>query len=300
MAADNLGFLKTVCGSEYAPTAMPRLCSRVPALLGLFLFVVTTGPLVAQDLAAIYHHSDAESRQTSSSGWDAFLAEHRSQRAAGYRLTDLETYRDGADERRYLGLYTKSVLEDHVERVSGWSNFIKLKRAMVDREFTLVDVAAVVNNESDYDFYGVWVKDEHPVIHKVWFLDSKETMLDRTRKMARDRFKIKRAYVLPIPNGEPAFVVLYHFSPVNRFNFIHFADTPEEFAAEIAERRRSKVQLIDYAHYREGNRDQYLGIFQDGDYDAAFLPGVPFGGLGVASDSLAAARGLRLVNLTVN
>ncbi len=273
---------------------MNKFCTCVLALL----FLVPG--LHAQDLAAIYHHSDAEVRQVDIAGWEAFLADHESQVSAGYRLTDLETIRNGADERRYLGIYTQSSLEDHVEQVSTWAEFIKLKRKMADYEYTMIDVAAVVNNESDYDFYGVWVKEAHPVIHKVWFLDSRETMVDRTKKMARDRFKIKKVHVLAVPNGEPAFVVLYHFSPINRYNFLHFSETPEDFAEEVQERIASKVQLIDYAYYREGNQNLYMGIFQDGDYDTEFIPHIENADIGARSDSLVATRGLQLVNLSVN
>ncbi|MEM1358920.1 MAG: hypothetical protein AAGF89_12015, partial [Bacteroidota bacterium] len=51
--------------------------------------------LFAQQFSAIYQPSDAEVKQITSSGWDAFLAEHSRQNAAGFRLTDLESYRDG-------------------------------------------------------------------------------------------------------------------------------------------------------------------------------------------------------------
>ena len=282
------------------PFSLPlRPRPQVTLAAVLLLSALLPALLTAQEVSAIFHHSDTEVRQVDETGWEAFRAAHARLNGEGYRLTDLETYREGAEDRRYLGVYTKSPLADHVERRSSWSEFIKLKREMAKKEFTMIDVAAVVNNESDYDFYGVWVKEDNPTIHKVWFLDSRKTMLDRTRAMAKDRFKIKRIHVLNVPTGEPAFVVLYHFSPVNRYNFIFFADTPEQFAAEVAERVRSKVQIIDYARFRYGDRDQYVGIFQDGDYDAEFLTPTALETLAAQADSLAGTRGLRLVNLSV-
>ena len=265
----------------------------------LFVCLLASSTVGAQELAAIYQPSDAEVRRVDKDSWEVFLSDHAQQRAAGYRLTDLETYRPNGGERRFAGLYTQSALRDSVGRAAGWAEFVRLKRLMASADYTLIDVAAVANNESDFDFYGVWVKEEHPTIHKVWFLNSEETTIERTTAMATDRFKIKKVHVVPVPNGEPAFVVLYHFSPINRFNFLYFSDTAEEFASEVGERRRSGVQLIDYAQFRVGNAERFVGIFQDGNYTSAFVPRLPLGELGVKSDSLG-GEGLRLVNLSVN
>jgi hypothetical protein len=118
--------------------------------------------------------------------------------------------------------------------------------------------------------------------------------------MAKARFKIKRVHVLDVPNGEPSFVVLYHFSPVDRFNFLYFADTVEEFQTEYEERKRSKVELIDFDRFREGNNTRYVAIFQDGAYDSAFATDLPIDQINAKADSLASARGLKLVNLSVD
>ena len=273
-------------------TYFTRVCA-------LFVLLSVGAGLAAQELAAIYQASDADVRRVDTDGWEAFLSDHTRQRAAGYRLTDLETYRPEGGKRRFAGLYTQSALRDSVGRAAGWAEFVRLKRLMAAAEFTLIDVAAVANNESDFDFYGVWVKEDHPTIHKVWFLNSEETTVERTTAMAADRFKIKKVHVVPVPNGEPAFVVLYHFSPINRFNFLHFSETAAAFAKEVAERRRSGVQLIDYAQFRMGNEVRYLGIFQDSSYDNHFISRLPVEELPAKTDSLGQV-GMRLLNLSVN
>jgi len=264
-----------------------------------FLLTLCTS-VRAQNFSAIYQPSDAVVKSITSAGWDAFLAEHQNQRAAGFRLTDLETYKVGGNTRSFVGLYTESPLEDHVEMTSSWKDFIKLKRAMVKKEYTMIDVAAVTLNESDANFYGVWVKEANPSIHKVWLLDSRETIIKKTRDMARQRFKIKRVHVLNELDSEPSFVVLYHFSPVNRFNFLYFADSLEEFNKEYDERKGSKVQLLDFDRFREGNTTQYVAIFQDGEYESAFATDLPIDRINAKGDSLSKAAGLKLVNLSVD
>lgn len=253
-----------------------------------------------QQFSGIYQPSDAEVRVITKLGWEAFLADHASQQAAGFRLTDIETYKEGGDERSYVGIYTESPLRDSVGVADSWAKFIKLKRKMVKSGYTMVDVAAVTLNESDANFYGVWVKEAQPSIHKVWLLDSRETILKKTRDMAKERFKIKRVHVLDVPNGEPSFVVLYHFSPVDRFNFLSFADSLEDIQKERDERKLSKVQLIDFDRFREGNTTQYVAIFQDGEYDSEFVSAVPIEIIGGTADTLQAQRGLKLVNLSVD
>jgi hypothetical protein len=269
------------------------LLLAMASLVGLALSAQT-------QFSAIYQPSDAEVRVVTKLGWDAFLADHTSQQAAGFRLTDIETYKEGGAERSYVGIYTESPLRDSVGMADSWARFIKLKRKMATAGYTMIDVAAVTLNESDANFYGVWVKEAQPSIHKVWLLDSRETILKKTRDMAKDRFKIKRVHVLDVPNGEPSFVVLYHFSPVNRFNFLFFADTLEEFNKEASERRKSKVQLIDFDRFREGNTTQYVSIFQDGEYDSHFVTAAPIGDIDAKAKTLEAERGLKLVNLSVD
>jgi len=264
------------------------------------LLLAFAAALPAQNFSAIYQFSDAKIRQETSSGWEGFLEEHRQQNASGYRLTDLETYREGGNPRQYVGIYTQSPLRDSVGKASSWSAFIKLKRKMAAAEYTMIDVAAVVLNETDADYYGVWVKDETPTIHKVWLLNDREMIIKRTRLMAKDRFKIKRVHVLNIPNGEPAFVVLYHFSPINRFNFLYFANSLQEFGKEREARKRSKVELIDFDRFREGDKTQYVAIFQDGEYDSDFLTAKPIGEVNSQATVLDGSRGLKLVNLSVD
>lgn len=264
------------------------------------LLCLGTLGLAAQNFSAIYHVSDSKVERSASSSWEAFLADHARRNAAGYRLLDLETARGENNARAFHGLYTQSPLEDHVERASTWADFIALKRKMVDEGYTMIDVAGVVRNESDTDFYGVWVKETEPKIHKVWLLNSYETVLDRTKEMAKDRFKIKRIHVLDVPNGEPNFIVLYHFSPINRFNFLYFTTSLEEFMREVDERRASDVQLIDFDRHRSGDQIQYVAVFQDGEYDTFFLHDADMKRVEAVADSLLSAKNLRLINLTVD
>lgn len=250
--------------------------------------------------SAIYQPSDAEVRQVVSPGWEAFQAEHQRQNAAGFRLTDIETYKIGGAERQFVGLYTESPLPDLVQKATSWAGFIKLKREMVKKGYTMVDITGVVLNESDTDFYGVWVKEANPTIHKVWLLDSQETIVKRTRAMAKDRFKIKRVHVLDIPNGEPSFIVLYHFSPIDRYNFLFFSDDLEAFTQEKEERRSSQVELIDFDRFRSGPEVKYVAIFQDGDYDSEFVSAKSMAEIELQARALKKSRGLKLVNLSVD
>lgn len=257
-------------------------------------------PAFAQNFSAIFQPSDAEVRTVTSAGWDAFRSENSSMTAAGFRLTDLETFKEGGDARTFVGTFTKSPLEGVVEMTEGWTAFIKLKRKMVKDGFTMIDIAAVTLNESDVNFFGVWVKEDNPTIHKVWLLDSRETIESKTKDMAKARFKVKRVHVLDVPNGEPSFVVLYHFSPIDRFNFLYFSDTMEGFEKEYNERKVSMVELIDFDRFRTGNTTRYVAIFQDGDYESSFLTNQPFSTIQTKSDSLARNHGLKLVNLSVD
>ena len=272
--------------------------------LPLLLFTLLSTCVLAQNddgkkFSGIFQPSDAEIHTVTQTGWDSFLAEKQRQRSAGFRLLDLETYRKGGD-RNYVGTFSKSPLRDSVGVAHSWSEFIRLKRKMARAEYTMVDVTAVVLNESDTDFYGVWVKEETPTIHKVWLLDSRKTIAKKTKDMAKDRFKIKRVHVLDVPNGEPSFVVLYHFSPINRFNFLSFADDLAAFNEELLSRKESKVQLIDFDRFREGNETRYVAVFQDGEYDSEFLSDKPLSELQAQGKELDKEKGLKLVNLCVD
>lgn len=264
------------------------------------VFLVYSTLVAGQTFSAIYQPTDLDIRTVVEGSWEAFVAENQQQQAAGYRLIDVETFRGAAGERNFVGTFTESPLPSALESTNGWTDFIALKRKMVNEGYTMIDVAAVPLNESDVRFFGVWVKEDNPTIHKVWLLDSQKTIVQKTREMANKRFKIKRVHVLDVPNGEPAFVVLYHFSPVDRFNFLYFADTREEFTKEYRERKGSQVELIDFDRFRTGDRERYVAVFQDGDYDSEFTTGRTLDGIRSAADSLTQARGLKLVNLSVD
>jgi hypothetical protein len=272
----------------------------MPKIFFTALLVALALPTLAQNFSAIYQPSDSEVRTVTNAGWEAFLAETNSLTADGFRLTDVETFKEGGDDRSFVGTYTKSPLEGVVEMAEGWAAFIKLKRKKVKEGFTMIDVAAVTLNESDVNFYGVWVKEDSPTIHKVWLLDSRQIIEKKTEDMAKARFKIKRVHVIDVPNGEPSFVVLYHFSPIDRFNFLYFSDSMEDFQKEYEERKSSKVELIDFDRFRTGNSTRYVAVFQDGAYESVFVTDQPFDVIQAKSDSLAEYLGLKLVNLSVD
>ncbi|MEM9527358.1 MAG: hypothetical protein AAGA31_12160, partial [Bacteroidota bacterium] len=85
-----------------------------------------------------------------------------------------------------------------------------------------------------------------------------------------------------------------------RFNFLFFADSLPEFRKERDARRRSKVELIDFDRFREGDKTQYVAIFQDGEYDSEFITDKPIEQVNAKASELKSSRGLKLVNLSVD
>ncbi|MEM6770443.1 MAG: hypothetical protein AAF597_07675, partial [Bacteroidota bacterium] len=87
---------------------------------------------------------------------------------------------------------------------------------------------------------------------------------------------------------------------IDRYNFLYFSEDLEQFNAELAERRKSMVQLIDFDRFRSGNETRYVAIFQDGEYDSAFITAKPMIDIEANAESLKSERGLKLVNLSVD
>ncbi len=269
----------------------------IKQLFTLALFVLMTNGLTAQGFSGIFQATEAEMRYRDTDGWQAFLADHEEQVAAGFRLIDLESKRVGGDARQYYGIYTQSSLKDSVGMALGWRDFVKLKRLMASAEYLMVDVHAFALNESDFQYIGVWVKEDIP--HKIARLTTREGLKKRIRDMGKRRYKLKRVHVINTPDGEPEYVALFHYSTVQEYNFLHYTEDIESFKQDLFERRLSNVRLVDYATFLENGERYHLGVYQSGTYEFEFRQEADKATLDVDAQKLKTDNGLSLLNLNV-
>lgn len=259
----------------------------------LFLF----SGLTAQQFSGIYQPTEAKMEYSEAKGWQAFLADHEKRTADDFRLIDLESSRVGGDDRIFYGIYTQSSLRDSVIMTLGWRNFVKAKKNMADEDFTMVDVHAYALNENDIQYIGVWVKDDIP--HKIARLTSRQGLEDRITDMGKRRYKLKRVHVVNTPDGEPEYIALFHYSPVQEYNFLYYTEEVDDFTKDLSERRMSNVRLVDYAIFLENGKRYHLGVYQNGHYDDVFELKEDKAGLDAQRDKLKSDRGLSLMNLNV-
>lgn len=261
------------------------------------LFLAPAGIFAQQQFSGIYQPTEAEMEYRELKGWEAFLADNEVQNAKGLRLIDVESSQIGGDERIFYGVYTESSLRDSLGIALGWRDFVKLKREMADGRYTMVDVHAFALNETDTKYIGVWVQEEND--HKIAKMTSRSGLDRRIQEMGRRRYKLKRVHVLSTPDGEPEYIALFHYSPVQEYNFLHYSKDLTEFMEEFNERVKSKTRLVDYATFWENGKKFHLGVYQNGDYDYRFLLNADKKELDKKGATLKETKGLSLLNMNV-
>lgn len=234
----------------------------------LVLALLAGCSLQAQRLSGIFQTSDANYEYVEDVDWETFLAQDQSLNREGYRLINVETTGVGED-RRYWGIFTQSTQGDTIIKTFGWADFVKAKRAMAADSFLLTAVQGYTINETDAHFIGVWRKEDNP--HKIWKLDSHESLRQKTNEMAAQQFYIKEVEVLLSPAGTPIFLALYHYHPIPVRNYVHIANNEKDFATDWWERYNSKIRLIDYEQYNSSQGSFYLGVYQPGTYENKFI-----------------------------
>lgn len=262
-----------------------------------FGFSFIFSQLVAQEISGIFMPTEARMAYSTVQGWANFLADHDQKNAEGLRLVDLESSRVGGDQRVYYGIYTESSLRDTVLMALGWRDFVKLKRSMNAAGFTMDDIHAFALNERDFQYIGVWVKDETP--HKIARLTSRAGIEEQVKEMGMRRYKLKRLHVINTPDGEPEYVALFHYSAVQEYNFLYYTMDIADFRKDLEERRLSNVRLVDYASFTENGERFYLGVYQTGTYDYAFERHSEKQDLDQMAEQLKKERGLSLMNRNV-
>lgn len=254
--------------------------------------------IFGQNFSGIFQPSDAELRYTNTEGWSEFEQMQTEYAGEGYRLIDLESVRgEGGGDRTFYGIFSKSSLQDSIGKYLGWTDFVRAKRQMASAGWMIVDVHGYALNERDYQYIGVWVKDDTP--HKIAKLTTREGLDKRIEAMGRRRFKLKRVSVIESPNGEPTFVALFHYSPVYEYNFAYYSDDSDDFKREYNERYQSNTRLIDFASFFDEGKTWYLGVFQSADYEGDFRRSDTKPELDATREEVKSERGLAMLNLNV-
>ncbi len=235
--------------------------------ISIFFFMATTQ---AQQISGIFRHSDADFEYLEQLDWASFLSQGKVLNNKGFRLINLETTGVGND-RRYWGIYTESSLKDTIIKTESWPDFVKAKRSMAAAGYLLSHVQAYSLSAIDAHFIGIWYKDETETPHKIWKLDSPESIRQRTEDMAKKQFYLQEVEVFLDPSGAATYLGLYHYSSLPVRNYIYITDTEENFKEDYHNRFQSKIRLVDYEQFNAKEGAYFLGVYQPGTYDHQFV-----------------------------
>ncbi|RMF00125.1 MAG: hypothetical protein D6772_06745 [Bacteroidetes bacterium] len=234
------------------------------------LALVLALQLEAQTLNGIFRPSDAKLAYIENANWPDFLQQHQALSKQGFRLTQLESAGRGQD-RRYWGILLESVYTDTLLKVNSWAEMVKAKRALAKAGFLLTTVQAYAISESDAHYIGVWRKDDDATPHKLWKLDSPESLQAKTEEMAAHKYYVQSIEVFLSPSGTATYLPIYYFSPIPVRNYVAVHTDEEAFLRDHWQRTQSQVRLIDYEHFTAKENTYYLGIYQPGQYPQQLL-----------------------------
>lgn len=233
----------------------------------LFAVAFSFTPLMAQHISGIFQATDAKMEYLEQLDWESFEAENDRLVSAGFRPTSIETTGIGAD-RRFWGIYTESTLASKVIKTESWPDFVKAKREMAAEGFLLSRVQAYAINETDARYIGVWYQDEAATPHKIWKLDSPESLRERTDDMSKQQYYLQTVEVFLTPSGTATYLAIYHYSPIPVRNYVFVTEEEEAFQIDLRQRYQSKVRLIDFEQFSAKEANYFLGVYQNGTYDS--------------------------------
>ncbi len=239
-------------------------------LLSFAFMALLCTSLSAQQMSGIFRGSDAAMEYAEQLNWEEFVANNNSLNAKGFRLTNIETTGQGED-RRYWGIYTESSLPDTLIKTNSWADFVKAKRAMAAAGFLLSNVQAYAISELDAHYIGVWYKNETDTPHKIWKLDSPESLRTRTEDMAKQQFYLQEVEVYLTPSGTANYLAIYHYSLIPVRNYVYINSDEDTFNKDLWQRQRSKVRLVDFERFNAKEGSYFLGVYQPGTYDSQFI-----------------------------
>lgn len=239
-------------------------------LLGLLALTLASHLIHAQRISGIFRPSDAKMEYLEQLEWENFVQEDKRLNNEGYRLTNIETSGQG-DERRYWGIYTESSLRDTLIKTTSWPDFVKAKRSMAAAGFLLSNVQAYAISETDAHFIGVWYRNDTDTPHKIWKLDSPESLRAKTEDMAKQQFYLQEVEVFLNPSGTANYLAIYHYSPIPVRNYVQINSDEAVFQKNKQQRERSKIRLVDYERYNAKEANYQLGVYQPGTYESRII-----------------------------
>lgn len=262
----------------------------------LALFLGFGQLLLAQQIfSGVFHQTEAPMVYADKLTEDALEGKVNEWNKAGFRPIDMESKLiEGT--RYYWLIGTKSDLKSQIKRVTGWGDFVKLKRDMVKEDYVLTDLEAYALNEIDYKFVGIWHQGDTK--HKVWKLDSVEGMEQKTEEMGKDNYYPVNIEVFQTPAKTTIYLVTYYYGPVSSQTHIYATNDPKAFNTDLLQRTKSGYRLIEYQSYDINEVPQFLCIYQRGDYESKLIRDLDrseFDGLWELQEK----EGLHLVNVHI-
>lgn len=251
--------------------------------------------MAQQVFSGVFHQTEAEmiyADKLTENALEGKIAEWNKQ---GFRPVDIASKL--IDGTRYFWLIgTKSDLNSRIEIITGWGDFVKMKRKMVNEKYVLTDVEAYALNEIDHHYIGIWHKGDTK--HKIWKLDSVEGVEMKTEEMGKDNYYPVNIEVFQTPAKTPVYLVSYYYGPVTSQTHIFATTDTREFNTDLLQRTKSGYRMIKYEHFELNDQPNFLSIYRRGDYESKFIRDLDrneFDGLWELQEK----EGLHLVNVHV-
>jgi len=232
-------------------------------LIGLCSFATAQ-----QIFSGVFHQTEAPMIYADKLTEDALKGKVKEWNNQGYRATDIESKL--IDGNRYYWLIgTKSDLRSEIRIVTGWGEFVNLKRSMVKADYVLTDVEAYALNEIDQHYVGIWHQGDTK--HKIWKLDSVEGVKKKTDEMGKDNYYPVNVDVFQTPAKTTVYLITYYNGPVTSQTHIFAADDIRTFNIDLLQRTKSGYRLIKYESYDIEETPHFLCIYRRGDYESKLI-----------------------------
>lgn len=224
--------------------------------------------------------------------WGHFVAKWQELSAKGFRLMDIETYKENG-VRKYHGVWRSGNDAHYLWAGVTWTNFRAKWLELAQQNLRLVDMETYeVNGQRRY--IGVWRSGNDA--HYLWVGASWASFHAKWSQLSSRNLRLvdMETYIV---NGQRKYLGIWRAGSDGHYLWV--GDNWSGFRNKWSSLSQNNLRLIDVETYKVGNQRKYLGVWRQGN-DAHYLwSGVSWNSYLKKYEALA-EKGLRPIDLEIH
>ena len=193
--------------------------------------------------------------------WEALQQKHEALDAQGFRLTDIETAKEGA-HRYYWAIWKKDEIHSTLKRIESWDSLVIMKRFMAADSFVMDEIEAYTYGGKEY-FLAVWIPGDRE--HKIRKLTSWEGVVNDHENLSRRDLQLVDIEGFEGEDGATQYLALYQWEGPEFKTYYYRSHDFDDFITDRGYRQKSGYALFDYERFEKRGKSFYVGLYKAAD-----------------------------------